>query len=135
MNTMVNDLPASLPAERVLRAARCTRCQGYSFPEHVPGCRHCGAARDQLESVDCMGSVQLRNFVTVHAPLAPGLAVPSVVGEIELRPGVVEEVLIDVPSEDRLSLGMSLVPAWSNAISGGAWVFRPCDLPVEEAAP
>lgn len=114
-------------SEPVLRAARCGRCAGHSFPAHVPGCRHCGAAPDALETIDCMGAVALRNAVTVHAPLAPGLAVPCVIGEVELCPGVVEEVLIDVSDEAQLTLGMWLRPVWRAAKEGegGNWVFRP----------
>ncbi|MDM0025258.1 hypothetical protein [Variovorax saccharolyticus] len=130
----MNKLQPSAAAGRVLQAARCTRCQGHSFPAQVPGCRHCGAPRDQLEAVDCRAAVALRNFVTVHAPLAPGLPVPSVIGEVELCPGVVEEVLIDVPGEAHLSLGMPLMPAWSDAVPGGAWVFRPSESAVGEVA-
>lgn len=110
-----------------LRAARCGRCGGHSFPAHVPGCRHCGAAPEALEAIDCMQAVALRNAVTVHAPLAPGLAVPCVIGEVELCPGVIEEVLIDVSDEAQLTLGMWLRPAWRAAQEGegGHWVFRP----------
>jgi len=118
----------------VLRAARCSRCRGHSFPAHVPGCRHCGAPPDALETIDCMGAVALRNVVTVHAPLAPGLAVPCVIGEVELCPGVIEEVLIDVSDEAQLALGMWLRPVWRAAEEGesGNWVFRPEDKDMKE---
>ncbi|MGO4391217.1 hypothetical protein AB4Z46_07660 [Variovorax sp. M-6] len=128
MTAPVTEQAAAARCERVLQAARCTRCGGHSFPAHVPGCRHCGATRGELEEVDCMGAVRLRNFVTVHAPLAPGLEVPCVIGEVALCPGVVEEVLLDVANEDRLTLGMAISPAWSETTAGGGWVFRPCDV-------
>lgn len=114
-----------MSAAPVLQAARCRQCGGHSYPAHVPGCRHCGAEPALLEAIDCMGPVALRNAVTVHSPLAPGLAVPCVIGEVELCPGVVEEVLIDVADESQLSLGMALRPAWRAAEEGGMWVFRP----------
>ena len=110
-----------------LELARCSVCGGTSFPAHVPGCRHCGAAPAQLRTEACAASVRLLNFVTVHAPLAPGLKVPAVIGEVALAPGLVEEVRIDVADESALTLGMALMPEWRAEVEGaaGSWVFRP----------
>lgn len=118
-----------------LELARCTACGGTSFPAQVPGCRHCGAAPAQLRAEACAAPVRLLNFVTVHAPLAPGLQVPAVIGEVELAPGLVEEARIDVESESVLTLGMALAPVWQPAAEGadsaaGRWVFRPVQAEV-----
>lgn len=50
----------------------------------------------------------LRNFITIHGDVAPGLTPPVVVGEVELAPGVIEEVLIAVADESQLTLGMPM---------------------------
>ena len=110
-----------------LELARCTLCGGSSFPAQVPGCRHCGAAAAKLRTEACAAAVRLLNFVTVHAPLAPGLKVPAVIGEVALAPGLVEEARIDVADESALSLGMALAPVWQPGAEdvAGSWVFRP----------
>lgn len=110
-----------------IELARCTLCGGTSFPAQVPGCRHCGAPAAQLRTEACATPVRLLNFVTVHAPLAPGLKVPAVIGEVALAPGLVEEALIDVADERALALGMTLAPVWQPGAQDapGNWVFRP----------
>jgi uncharacterized OB-fold protein len=115
---------------KTLQVACCARCGGFSFPPEVPGCRVCGAPREELSAVDCVTPIYLRNFVTVYAALAPGLEVPSVIGEVALCPGIVEEVRIAVASEDMLSLGMALEPVWSETAAGGGWQFRPSAVEV-----
>ena len=116
----------------ILELARCTVCGGTSFPAQVPGCRHCGAPPAQLRAEACAAPVRLLNFVTVHSPLAPGLKVPAVIGEVELAPGLVEEARIDVPDENELALGMALAPVWQAGTEGaaGSWAFRPVDAEV-----
>ena len=98
----------------------------------MPGCRHCGAPTEQLRAEACAAPLRLLNFVTVHAPLAPGLKVPAVIGEVELAPGLVEEARIDVADEGALALGMALAPAWQPGADGaaGSWVFRPVKVEV-----
>lgn len=107
-----------------LQAARCGHCHGYSYPANVPGCRHCGAPAEALDAVDCMGPVPLRNVITVHAPLAPGLAVPAIIGEVELCPGLVEEVRIDAENESAVPPGTPVRPVWIDDENGGGWIFR-----------
>ena len=105
---MTDSHPASgTPSDPSLRLARCGHCGGYSYPAGVYGCRVCGRA-DALAAVPLPGTPVLKNFVTVHAALAPGLPVPCVVGEVELAPGLVEEALID-GDEDALVVDMPLV--------------------------
>ncbi|MDM0033568.1 hypothetical protein QTI33_15655 [Variovorax sp. J22P271] len=116
----------------ILELARCTVCGGTSFPARVPGCRHCGAPPAQLRTEACATPVYLQNFVTVHAPLAPGLKVPAVIGEVTLAPGLVEEARIDVTDESTLVPGMALAPVWQSDAqdAAGSWVFRPLDTKV-----
>jgi uncharacterized OB-fold protein len=115
-----------------LELARCIACGGTSFPAQVPGCRHCGAPPTQLSAEACATPVYLLNFVTVHSPLAPGLKVPAVIGEVMLAPGLVEEARIDVADESALTLGMALAPVWQGGADDapGSWVFRPLDTKV-----
>jgi len=115
------------PDPVALELALCSACGGASFPAQVPGCRHCGAPAEQLRAQPCTVPLRLLNYVTVHAPLAPGLQVPAVIGEVELAPGLVEEARIDVDSEDTLSLGMALSPHWQPGADNapGGWLFRP----------
>ncbi len=119
--------PAASTEPAALAVARCADCDGFSFPANVPGCRHCGAPADRLRAQPCASPLALLNFVTVHAPLAPGLQVPAVIGEVALAPGLVEEARIDVADESVLALGMALEPVWRAGAEGaaGAWVFRP----------
>ena len=86
--------------------AHCTGCGTYTFPASAYGCRRCGSA--QLDAVALPQAPVLRNFITVHGDVAPGLTPPFVVGEVELAPGVVEEALLTVTDESLLRLGMPL---------------------------
>lgn len=110
-----------------LLLARCGRCGGHTYPAHAYACRNCGAPAEQLRPVAC-DSATLRNAVTVHAELAPGLPVPCVVGEVELAPGVIEEALIGVASESELTLGMRLRPVAGTDTAGKPqWRFVPAE--------
>lgn len=91
----------------VLQLAHCAACGSYTFPARAYGCRRCGRA-DALSAVACPRAPVLKNFVTLHAELAPGLPVPCVIGEVELAPGVIEEALIAVADESTLTLEMPL---------------------------
>jgi uncharacterized OB-fold protein len=88
--------------------AHCRLCGTYTFPPNAYGCRACGADTTQLARVPMPGTPRLRNFVTIHDDVAPGLTPPVVVGEVELAPGVVEEALIAVGDESQLQLGMAM---------------------------
>lgn len=88
--------------------AHCRLCGTYTFPSNAWGCRACGAEPAQLAKVPMPHTPRLRNFVTIHGDLAPGLAPPVVVGEVELAPGVVEEALIAVADESQLQLDMPM---------------------------
>ncbi len=109
-----------------LQLVHCDRCHVYTFPADAPGCRQCGASGASLRRVPCPATPTLKNFVTVHSALVPGLQVPCVVGEVELAAGVIEEALIDTDDENRLTPGLQLVARYRQ--QGGAeprWVFTP----------
>jgi hypothetical protein len=91
-----------------LLLGHCPACAAWNFPANSWGCRACGAPGDSLRAEAAPVAPVLRNAVTLHAELAPGLPVPCIIGEVELAPGVVEEALIDVPSEAGLTLGCAL---------------------------
>ena len=108
-----------------LQLALCGLCGAHSFPAEVYGCRVCGAPRERLSPVVCTRAT-LCNAITVHAELTPGLPVPSVIGEVELAPGVVEEALIGVADETELTLGMVLQPHGELVADGHVrWRFVP----------
>lgn len=71
---------------------RCGSCEALTFPANAYGCRVCGAP--DLQPVDREATGTLIAAVTLHADLIPGLPAPQVVGDVELAPGIVEEVLI-----------------------------------------
>jgi uncharacterized OB-fold protein len=108
----MSDAPPLMPAWGVVHLAtllaHCRLCGTYSFPSNVQGCRSCGADTAQLDRVAMPAPPRLRNFVTVHGDIVPGLAPPVVVGEVELAPGVVEEALIAVADESQLAPDMPL---------------------------
>lgn len=115
---------------QVLAVARCDACGGFSYPTDVPGCRVCGAEPSHLHAEACRTPLVLKNFVTIHAPLVQGLPLPSVIGEVELAPGLVEEARIDVESESALHPGMLVEPfrAPGESPQAGGWILRPAGV-------
>jgi len=88
--------------------AQCPHCKGLSFPANVPGCMHCGALLDKAEQVALAGGGALLEYVTLHVPMAPGMAVPSIAGDIRIADQVVEEGVIAVADESALHPGMAM---------------------------
>lgn len=88
--------------------APCPACQGLTFPANAPGCMHCGHALENVEPTAQPGGGTLLEFVTLHAPLLPGMTVPSIAGDVRIADGVVEEGVIGVADEAQLSPGMAL---------------------------
>ena len=79
--------------------AHCRQCGTYTFPSNAWGCRECGAGT--LDKVPMPQTPVLRNFITLHGDVVPGLTPPVVVGEVEIAPGVVN---LDVTlADDTLS--------------------------------
>lgn len=88
--------------------AQCPHCRGLSFPANAPGCMHCGHALEAPEPVARPGGGTLLEYVTLHVPLAPGLAAPSIAGDIRIAEQVVEEGVIGVDDESLLAPGMAM---------------------------
>ena len=108
-----------------LQLAFCALCGSYTFPAQVYGCRRCGSS-EGLSAVPCPKAPVLKNFVTLHVELAPGLPVPCVIGEVELAPGVIEEALIGVADETELQLEMPLRIESTRGDKGQTrWQFLP----------
>lgn len=106
--------------------AQCPQCRGLSFPANAPGCMHCGHPVDASAQVARPGGGTLLEYVTLHVPLAPGLAAPSIAGDIRIAPEVVEEGVIGVADESLLAPGMAMravaVPLASGEHYGCAFV-------------
>lgn len=75
-----------------LLLARCRACEALTFPANAYGCSRCGAP--DLETIEREAAGTLVACVTLHADLIAGLPAPQVVGDVELAPGIIEEVLI-----------------------------------------
>lgn len=109
-----------------LLLGQCQACSAWNFPAQSWGCRVCGAPAEALQAKPLPGPAVLRNAVTVHAELAPGLPVPCVVGEIELAPGLIEEALLQVTDESELQLGAQVTPIHLGEAGGTSpWRFVP----------
>jgi uncharacterized OB-fold protein len=89
----------------VLLFGQCRACQALTFPANAYGCSACGA--DALSTIERPAEGTLKAVVTLKAQVLPGLDVPQVIGDVEIAPGIVEEVLIE-GTEDGLAPGMKL---------------------------
>ncbi len=90
-----------------LLAAVCDDCGYTNFPANDYGCLQCGAEGGRLRRTRLSGKGVLRNFVTLHQPLA-GVTAPAVVGEVEIAENVIVEVLIKCDSESALRTGLAV---------------------------
>lgn len=114
--------------ETTLLLAHCRNCGAWTFPAEAWGCRVCGAPPDRLEARTPPQAPVLRQAVTVHAELAPGLPVPCLIGEVELAPGVIEEALIEAADGVDLAPGLPLRAVPSAAAEGrSGWRFVPAE--------
>lgn len=77
-----------------LRAGRCAVCRGLSFPLTHYGCPRCGAEPVEVREETLDGRATLLNFLTLHTRLTPTLPVPLVVGEAEIAPGMIQEIML-----------------------------------------
>ena len=78
----------------VLRAGRCGKCHELSFPLTGYGCPKCGAEPEHVTEEAMEGRARLLTFLTLHSKLTPSLPVPLVVGEAELAPGMIHEIML-----------------------------------------
>ncbi len=101
-----------------LIVSRCSDCEGLMFPKAIYGCRCCGAAQERTREDELTGEATLISCVTVYQKLAPDLEPPFVVGEAEIAPGMVEEIMIDA-DEDALEVGAALVAVPRTVTRGG----------------
>lgn len=88
--------------------AQCPACKGLSFPANAPGCMHCGDALQGAQTLRRPGGGELLEYVTLYVPLAPGMAAPSIAGDVRIADGIVEEGVIGVEDEAVLRPGMVL---------------------------
>ncbi len=88
--------------------AQCPACSGLSFPANAPGCMHCGDPLLGAQTMRRPGGGELLEYVTLYVPLAPGMAAPSIAGDVRIADGVVEEGVIGVDDEAVLRPGMVL---------------------------
>lgn len=87
---------------------KCPACERLTFPANAPGCMHCGDALERAEQIVRPGTGILIEAITLHTALVPGMAAPSVVGDIQIADDIVEEGVIGVASESDLQPGMTL---------------------------
>lgn len=94
-----------------LRLPRCGRCACLAYP---PGPR-CPRCRTLLTDwVTLSGQGTLHSWTVVHAPLVPGLAVPYVLGEVELaeQPDLVLVTELVDADPRTLALGLPVTVTW-----------------------
>lgn len=88
--------------------AKCTFCGAINFPANAPGCSHCGDPLTEAIRLTRPGQGELLEFVTIHVPLLPGMAAPTIAGDIRIADGIVEEGVIAAKDESGLRTGMTL---------------------------
>lgn len=111
-----------------LLLAQCGACSAWTYPAETWGCRACGAPATSLERLPAPQAPRLLECVTLYSELVPGLAVPCVIGEVQLAPGLVEEARIAAEDASTLAPGLrlraeALAPA--EGTSTVRWQFRP----------
>lgn len=87
---------------------QCSACNELSFPANAPGCMHCGDPLSNATKLTRPGGGELLEYVTLYVPLVPGMAVPSIAGDVRIAKGIIEEGVIAVPDEKVLKPGMAL---------------------------
>jgi uncharacterized OB-fold protein len=105
---------------------KCPACGRLAFPANAPGCMHCGDALEQAEQIARPGGGILIEAITLHVALVPGMAVPSVVGDIQIADDIVEEGVIGVADELALRPGMTLKAIAVPAASAGSATHYTC---------
>ncbi|NYT35919.1 hypothetical protein ERD78_03465 [Allopusillimonas soli] len=107
---------------------QCDKCGALSFPANTFGCHQCGAHTEDGHTISRPGKGVLRTAITVYADICPALKAPYVIGEIELAPGLIEEAVLDVGSEDEVHPGMLMEAVYIPDIKDKALIpcrFRP----------
>ena len=114
-----------------LRGMRCRHCNGLSFPLSHYGCPICSAPAEDCAEEELSGRATLLSFITLHTKLAPGLEPPVVVGEAEIAPGLIEDVVLGV-DEQSLAEGMTIQAVPHAVEVKGKSVVTCRFVPVEE---
>ncbi|MBB1633422.1 hypothetical protein [Cupriavidus sp. UME77] len=114
--------------------AQCSACNELSFPANAPGCVHCGEPLSDARKLTLPGGGELLEFVTLHVALVPGMAVPSIAGDVRIARGIIEEGVIAVPDEKVLKPGMALKAVAEIREVGGIYGCRfvPADAEVAQ---
>jgi uncharacterized OB-fold protein len=97
---------------------KCPACARLTFPANAPGCMHCGDALEHAEQIVRPGGGTLIEAITLHTALVPGMAAPSVVGDIQIADDIVEEGVLGVADESALRPGMLLKAIAAAAATG-----------------
>lgn len=114
----------------VLRAGRCGACGGLSFPLTGYGCPKCGAEPSEVSEEGLDGTARLLTFLTLHTKLTPTLPVPLVVGEAEIAPGMITEIML-TGDEGQYHDGMIVQAVPVEITKGDATVIACRFAPVE----
>lgn len=114
----------------ILRAGRCADCGGLSFPLTRYGCPKCGAEPEAVSEEALDGTATLLTFLTLHTKLTPTLPVPLVVGEAEIAPGMIEEIML-LGDEDQYRDGMTVRAVPVEITKGDATVIACRFAPAE----
>lgn len=113
--------------------AQCPACGRLSFPADAPGCGHCGSTLQDAPQVARPGTGTLLEYVTLHVPLLPGMAVPRVAADIQLtEDGLIEEGVLAATDEAGLRIGMRLCAIAVPAPAGESFDCR--FVPAQEVA-
>ncbi|WP_158966706.1 Zn-ribbon domain-containing OB-fold protein [Chachezhania sediminis] len=117
----------------VLKAGLCAACGQVHFPKTEFGCPRCGAAPDRVALHALDGAARLLAFATIHTRLSPLITPPCVVGEAEVAPGIVEEVML-VGDEMLYADGMALRAVGIPVARGDRQLMAIRFEPAEDAA-
>ena len=110
----------------------CAACHQLHFPKTGYGCPRCGARPEDVLAVSRPGRATLLSFVTLHARLTPSLEVPCVVGEAEIAPGLIEEIMLSGAAEQYQD-GMKITARAEPVERDGETVLACRFAPAEEA--
>ncbi|MCA0873562.1 hypothetical protein LCL97_22245 [Seohaeicola saemankumensis] len=116
-----------------LRAGMCGACRQLHFPITAYGCPRCGAEPGRVAEQALDGRATLLSFATIHSRLSPLITPPCVVGEAEIAPGLIEEIML-AGEESQYADGMA-VRAVGVEITRGDTAVLACRFEPAEDAP
>ncbi len=95
------DLSETPPALNLLMK-RCPQCEQLNFPANVPGCRVCGTCLTQTPIEQLPGIGILKKSIILNMSLGTDIQAPSLVGELELAPGLIRQAILQVDNSCQL---------------------------------